>query len=188
MYMMLGTHPDIAYTISTLSHFTSHPGSPHVCALKHLLQYLKGSANYGIIYSHNGGLLVGSEITLNTDIYSFTNSDYAMDPDTHCSISGAIFLLTGGPISWRSKLQTSISQSSTEAEYVASTEATKEAIWLHRLMSDLKQDVTHPTPLLIDNHGALLLAKNPVNHSNSKHIDVQHHFICECITNGSIVL
>src|SRR6266436_917544 len=189
MYAMLGTRPDIAYAVSTLSRFASRPGMSHVRALKHLLRYLKGSADFGITYSCDGGSLMGCELTIDdNDVYGFTDSDYAMDPDTRRSVSGAVFLFAGGPISWRSKLQTSVSQSSTEAEYVASTEAAKEAIWLRRLMNDLKQDISHPTPLFIDNRGAQLLAKNPVNHSNTKHIDVRHHFIRECVANGSIVL
>ena len=64
------------------------------------------------------------------NIYGFTDSNYAMDPNTRCSISGAVFLLAGGPISWSSRLQSSVSQSSTKAEYVASAEAAKEAVWL----------------------------------------------------------
>ena len=79
------------------------------------------------------------------------DSDYAMDPDSRHSVSGAVFLLAGGPISWSLKLQASVSQSSTEGEYIASTEAAKEAAWLHCLMKDLKQDTTTPTPLFIDN-------------------------------------
>ncbi len=86
-----------------------------------------------------------------------------MDPESRCSISGSIFLLAGGPISWRSKLQSSVSQSSTEAEYVASSEAAKEAVWLHQLLRDLNQD-------------------------NTKHIDVCHHFVRNCVSNGSIIL
>src|SRR5260221_13803754 len=109
---------------------------------------------------------------LKDTIYSYAVSNYAMDPNMCCSVSGAIFLLTGGPISWRLKLQASVSQSSTEAKYVASTEAAKEAIWLFKLMHDLKQDISHPTSLFIDNCGAQLLAKNPINHNNTKHIDI----------------
>ena len=81
-----------------------------------------------------------------------------------------------------------MSQSSTEAEYIASTEAAKEVIWLRRLMHDLKQDISQPTTVFIDNRGAQLLARNPVNHNNTKHIDVRHHYIRECIANSSIVL
>ncbi len=55
-------------------------------------------------------------------------------------------------------------------------------------MSGLKQDISSPTTLFINNHGAQLLAKNPMNHNKTKHIDVCHHFIWECIENGSIVL
>ena len=118
-------------------------------------------------------------------IYGFTDSDYATDPDTYRSVSGAVFMLSGGPISWSSRLQSTISQSSTKAEYVASAEAAKEAIWLRHLMKDLKQDISTPTMLFIDNQGAQLLAKNPINHSKTKHIDVRHHFIRECVDEPS---
>src|SRR5258708_1825511 len=189
MYAMLGTRPDIAYAVSTLSRFALRPGMSHVRALKHLLRYLKGSADFGITYACDGGYLMGCELTIDdNDVYGFTDSDYAMDPNTRRSVSGAVFLFAGGPISWRSKLQTSVSQSSTEAEYIASSEAAKEAIWLRHLMHDLKQDISQPTSLFIDNRGAQLLARNPVNHNNTKHIDVHHHFIQECIANGSIIL
>src|SRR5258705_8790850 len=104
--------PDIAYTVITLSRFASRLGAPHVRALKHPLRYLKGSADSGIIYSRDGGSLLGCEITLKDSVYGFTDSDCAMDPDTRRSVSGAVFLLAGAPVSWRSRLQTNVSQSS----------------------------------------------------------------------------
>ena len=64
----------------------------------------------------------------------------------------------------------------------------KPNMWLQRLMHNLKQDITQPTTLFIDNHSAQLLARNPVNHNNMKHINVWHHFIRECVTDGSIIL
>ena len=75
-----------------------------------------------------------------------------------------------------------------QTEYDASTEAAKEAVWLRQLMHDLKQDTSLPTPLFIDNRGAQLLAKNPVHHNNTKHIDVRHHYVRECVANGTIAL
>ena len=77
-------------------------GPQHVNALKHLLHYLKGSSGYGIVYSRNGGALMGCESKVTPDadsIVGYTHSDYAMDPITHRSVSGAVFLLAGGPIS-----------------------------------------------------------------------------------------
>src|SRR5258707_15578586 len=115
-------------------------GPQHLNALKHLLPSLKGSSGYGIVYSHDGGVLIGCESKVTPDadsIVGYTASDYAMDPVTHHSMSGAVFLLAGGPISWSSKLQSSVSRSSTEAA--------KEAIWLRRLIHDLKQDITPGT-------------------------------------------
>ena len=95
-----------------------------------------------------------SKVPSNLDhdsIMGYMDSDYAMDPNSCQFVSGAIFLLAGGPISWSSKLQASISQSSTEAEYIASTEAAEEAVWLCQLMKELKQDTSVPTLLFIDN-------------------------------------
>src|SRR5258708_2097751 len=139
MYAMLGMRPDIAYAVSTLSCFSSQPGPKHVQALKHLLQYLKGSADFGIVYSHDGGTLLGSESKriLHSEcdsLVGFTDSDYTMDPESQCSISSSVFLTAGGPVSWQSKLQSSLSQSSTEAKYLASSEAAKEAVWLCQLL------------------------------------------------------
>jgi len=77
-------------------------GPQHLNALKHLLRYLKGSSGYGIVYSHDGGVLMGCESKVTPDadsIVGYTDSDYAMDPVTCHSMSGAIFLLAGGPIS-----------------------------------------------------------------------------------------
>ena len=109
MYAMLGMRLDITYAVSTLSQYSSHPGTQHVNAIKHLLHYLKGSANYGIIYSCDGGGLIGHESKVHSDtvhngLVGYTDSDFAMDLDSHQSISGAVFLLTGGSISWSSKL------------------------------------------------------------------------------------
>ena len=77
-------------------------GPQHLNALKHLLRYLKGSSGYGIVYSHDGGVLMGCESKVTPDadsIVGYTDSDYAMDPVTRRSMSGAVFPLAGGSIS-----------------------------------------------------------------------------------------
>ena len=78
--------------------------------------------------------------------------------------------------------------SSTHAEYVTGTEVSKELVWLRCLLSELGEDVYQSTPLHIDNRAADLLARNPVNHAATKHIDVRYHFIRECIRDGSVDL
>jgi hypothetical protein len=175
MYAMMGTRPDIAYAVSALSRFASRPGSAHVTALKHLLRYIQGTRQLGITFTRNGGSLIG-----------YTDSDWAKDVPTRKSVSGSVFMLAGGPVSWSSKAQTCVAQSSTEAEYVASAEAAKELIWLRYLLRDIHCPPPQATPLFIDNRGASLLAKNPVYHNRTKHIDIRHHFIRQCVSDGLI--
>src|SRR5258708_15130032 len=87
-----------------------------------------------------------------------------------------------------SKQQSMVATSSTHAEYVTGTEASKELVWLWCLLSELGEDVYQSTPLHIDNRAADLLVQNLVNHAVTKHIDMQYHFIWECIRDGSINL
>lgn len=95
--------------------------------------------------------------------------------------------MTGGAVSWQSRLQDCVTQSTTEAEYVAASEACKEAIWLSRLVADLgiKEDMP---ALHCDSQSAIQLAKNPVFHAKTKHMDVKYHFIREVIEDNKIQL
>ncbi|MCO5578230.1 hypothetical protein L7F22_032068 [Adiantum nelumboides] len=93
----------------------------------------------------------------------------------------------GGTVSWRSRLQTCVTQSTTEAEYVAASEACKEAIWLGRLMTDL--GIKEETPMLhCDSQSAIQLARNPIYHSKTKHVDVKYHFIREMVEDKQVQL
>ena len=95
--------------------------------------------------------------------------------------------LAGGAVSWRSRLQTCVTQSTTEAEYVVASEAYKEAIWLGRLVTDL--GIKEQTPILhCDSQSAIQLARNPVYHSKTKHVDVKYHFIREMLEEKQIQL
>ena len=99
---------------------------------------------------------------------------------------GYIFYLSGGAISWSSKHQATVALSSTEAEYMALIQATKEAIWLRSLLAELNYTQERPTTLFEDNQSAIALARNPVHHARSKHIDIQHHFVREKIESKEI--
>ncbi len=93
----------------------------------------------------------------------------------------------GGAISWSNKRQPTIALSTTEAEYVANTQATKEAIWITKLMMDLRcMKAKKVMVIRCDNQGAILLTKNPTHHARTKHIDVQHHFVRDGIENGEV--
>ena len=109
-------------------------------------------------------------------VEGYTDADYVRDMDKRRSTSGYVFMFTGGVVSWRSRLQNCTSMSTTKAEYIAVSEACKEAIWLARLVRDLGITIEMPT-LHCDSQSAIMLAKNPVFYAKTKHIDVKYHFI-----------
>ena len=96
-----------------------------------------------------------------------------------------MFSLAAGAVSWVSKLQTVAALSTIEAEYMAATEACKEAIWLKRLVEELGHTQQN-IPVYCDSQSALHIARNPSSHSRTKHIDVQYHFVREVVEEGSV--
>ena len=142
-----------------------NPGRQHWSAVKHILRYLKGTSHYGI--------QLGGRIE---PLHAYSDSDWAGDLDTRRSQTGYILFLNSGPISWNSKLQPTVALSSTEAEYMALSTTGQEIKWLRSLLQSFNYSINESTKLFVDNEGALKLAKNPVFHSRSKHIDVRSSF------------
>lgn len=107
---------------------------------------------------------------------------------THRSVTGYILLLGGSPISWKSKKQSTIARSSSEAEYRAMAQASAEVTWVVRLLEELGVTKLKPIRLHCDNQSALHIARNPVFHERTKHIDLDCHFTREKVMEGLIEL
>lgn len=135
-------------------------------AVKRIFRYLKGTADVGLIYG-------GKEDCL---MVGYSDSDYAADLDSRRSLTGYVFVVGNALVSWKATLQPSVALSTTEAEYMALTEAAKEGIWLKGLLGDLgfHQD---QAVVYCDSLSAICLAKDQVHHERTKHIDVRYHFI-----------
>ncbi|KAL2239854.1 UNVERIFIED_CONTAM: Retrovirus-related Pol polyprotein from transposon TNT 1-94 [Sesamum indicum] len=178
MFLMVCTRPDIAYAISCLSRYMSNPGPPHWEALKWLLRYLRGTDNIGINFS---------KFSDSVDLIGYVDSNYANERDSRKSTTSYIFTLCGSCISWKSQLQHIVALSTTEAEYIATTEAFKEAIWLEGLVKEigfLKKRLT----VFSDSQSSIQLCKNPIFHDRTKHIDVRFHFIRDIVSKDIIKL
>src|SRR6266567_8709422 len=182
MYAMLGTRPDIAFAVGALSKFSSNPDLVHWQQAVHVLRYLGGTKDLGLVFRGD------DKEDLSTLILDYTDSDWAGEVDTRRSTGGYVFKMCGSAVSWSSKLQTTPALSSTEAEYMACTRATQEVIWLRNLLEQLGFQQMQPTTLLGDNQGAIAIAKNPGDHPRTKHIQLQYHFICFAITDRQINL
>ena len=174
------TRPDISYTVGRLSRHLKQPTLDHLAAAKRLVRYLAGTIDLGITFGpqdgHNGALV------------GYTDSSWHDDADNGRSTAGYLFKLANGPISWRSKQEKTVALSSTEAEYIASTEACKEALFLKDLMLELSYNQGDMESILlrVDNDSAIALAGNPVDHPRTKHIRLRYHKIRELVANGDI--
>ena len=179
MHLTVNTRPEIAFAVNQAAKFCQHPEPAHWNAVKRILAYLAGTVNFGICFRKS---------KVDT-ITGYTDADYAGDVQSRRSTTGFVFILHGGPVSWASKRQTCTSLSTTESEYVAACETSKEAVWLQQLVSEIsnkKKEV--PIPLFCDNQSAIRLVRNPEFHQRTKHIDVKYHFIRDQQEGGKIDL
>jgi len=128
MYSMISTRSDLAYSISLLSRYMSNPRKPHWDALKYMLRYINGSLDIGLCYTRRFDTL---------NLVGYVDSNFADDRDYRKSTTAYFFILGGNCINWKSQLQPLVALSSTEAEYVAVTNAFKEAIWLQGLINEI---------------------------------------------------
>ena len=176
MYLAVGTRPDIAFAVSTLVQFTENPGPMHWEALKRVYRYLVGMKKWLLTYG-----------TERKGLIRYADADGALQAHRHV-ISGHAFLIDRRAISWSSRKQELVTLSTTEAKYIAATQATKEIIWLCRHIGEMFQPLKSLTILYSNNQSAIMLTKNGNYHTRTKHIDIRYHFICFTIDNGSICL
>ncbi|KAJ0392560.1 hypothetical protein ATCC90586_009433 [Pythium insidiosum] len=172
MYLATTTRPDLAYVLGQLSRFVSDPTAKHVGALKRVLRYLVGTINYGIAYTKIQST-AGGVITLN----GYCDSDWGNDPETRKSISGFVFTIAGGAVSWMSKRQPVVAQSTAEAEYVAACEASMEAMAMTHIVSEILPSLATKPVVGIDNSAAIVMATNPTYSRRTRHIELRWHYV-----------
>jgi hypothetical protein len=115
----------------------------------------------------------------------YCDNDLASDIDTSKSTSGTLFFLGNCLVSWQS-IKQKVALSSCEVEYIATSTAATQALWLSRLLAELLGRHVEVVELKVDSKSALALAKNPIFHERSKHIRIKYHFIRSCLEDGSI--
>lgn len=118
----------------------------------------------------------------------YSDSDLGGQTDDRKSTGGMVFYLNDNLVTWVSQKQRCVALSSCEAEFMAATAAACQAIWLKNLLGVLTGEDIGPVTLFVDNRSAIDLAKNPVFHGRSKHIDIRYHFIRECVERKEIVI
>ena len=150
MFPSLVRCPEIAYTVNRLAQFTKNPKPKHWTAVKHVLQYLKGTRNHKLTY---GGL----DHLLNDKLSIYCNADWASEGDRK-SISGYVITIAGGAVAWSSKKQNTVALSTGEAEYIAATHVAKQVLWHHSLLRELDFPLPDTSTILSDNQAAFAIA------------------------------
>jgi hypothetical protein len=181
LYASMVTRPDITFAVQALGRHLQSSSTEHLAAAKRVLRYLQGTKTLGIQFS-------GGKNDQNTILTGYSDSDWGGDTDTRRSTTAYLFKFGEGPISWSSRLQPTVALSSAEAEYMAASAAVQEATYLRQLLMDFGYPQSTATKIYEDNQGCIALARNPVLHKRTKHIEIRYHFIREKIESGEINL
>ena len=177
MYLVTGSRPDLANTITYLSQFNTQPRETHFRAAKRVLRYLQKTEYQTLSYK------LGSSLYLSC----YSDASYGNCLDTRRSFSGYIFKLGSATISWRCRKQQSVAHSTFEAECMALALSTKQHIWTRSALQQLLGTVVAAV-LFADSRSAIDLANNPKLNDASKHIDMAYHFTRERLEDGSLSL
>jgi hypothetical protein len=176
---LVHTIPDLTYSVGFVSWFMEAPTEEHLTAVKRILHYIAGMTSLGCKVGRHSSAprLVG-----------YSDSDLGRDVDSRKSTPGMLFFLESSLGMWQSQKQRIMALSSCESKYVAAATAVCQGICLARLLAELKDGETESVVLKVDNKSAISLAKNPVFHDRSKHIELKYHFIRDCVETKKIEL
>jgi hypothetical protein len=178
MYAMICTRLDISYAHSVTSIYQSDPGEGHWTVVKNVFKYLRRTKGMFLVYGGEDKLVV----------MCYTDASFQTDQDDSKLHSGYVFTINGGAVRWKSSKQETVADSITEVEYIATSEAAKEGVWIRKFLSELGvfPSVSRPLDLYCDNNGAIAQAKEPKNHQKNKHVLRKFHLIREIIRRGDI--
>lgn len=172
------TRPELAYSVNNLCQFMHKPLDTHWKAAKKVLQYLQHTSSRGLQIRKSSSL----------QLTTYSDADWASCPDDRKSTLGFCIYLGPNLLSWSTKKQHVVSRSSTEAEYRSLATASAELCWFRSLFSELRLPQLHAPILCCDNLSTIALAKNPVLHARTKHVEIDLYFVHDMVQEGYLHL
>ncbi len=183
LYAAISTRIDISFAVNKLTQHMLNPTEVHARAADRVFRYLAGTKS--------DGLLFGRSKSNDSTVVAYADADWGSDPTDRKSITGWVCMYHGDPISWASKKQKVVSQSSCEAELYAEAAAMNEIKWLQGLLKEIhqvkKSDAGKPI-LYGDNQSTQELTKNGIKSERTKHIDIKYHFVVNEVNEGRVQL
>lgn len=172
------TRPDISFSVSMVSHFMNDPSEIHMEAVMRILRYLKSTPGMGLMFKKQSS----------REIQVFSDADWAGSKTDSRSTSGMCSFVWGNLVTWRSKKQSVVARSSAESELRSLAHGVCEGMWLKKLLEDFKIKIDGLVKILCDNKSAISMAKDPVQHDKTKHVEIDRHFLSEKIEEKVISL
>ena len=161
------------------------PGQKHIDAAEYCLKYLAGTENLCIHYGRTkDGKIEDRQLNR---LWGWVDADFAADLDTRRSHTGYVIMMKGGTISWKS-LKKSVSLSTAESEWYATSEAGKELLYLRIIMREFGFPQLWPSYLYEDSRAVIAMAENPSNRKGARHIDTREHFVDQLVKDHNIKL
>ena len=181
IYAMSATRPDLCFIFTYLSQYMSKPTSVHMTMAKHVLRYLKGTSDYKLVFRKS---------SVDMSLTGFCDADWGNSQDRRSITGYGFYLSKNGPlISWKCRKQPTVALTTCEEEYMSMCAAVQESKFLTQLFKDMTVEAVNGTVVLnADNQSAIALARNPVFHQRSEHIDIRYHFVRNEVQNGSVEL
>ncbi|SCV73224.1 BQ2448_7149 [Microbotryum intermedium] len=180
LYVSLGTCPNITFAVAYLARFANNPGCRHWIAVKHILHYL--------CVTYRNELLYAQGPTQITGVVGYSDTNWGAYVDTSVSTMGYVFYIAGSAVSWSSKRQSRVADSTTDAKYLGLSHAGKEGVYLSQLLEELHISPVAPAHIFTDNKAAAAVARNPVHISGTRHIRLHEHFVRNMVNRGDISL
>lgn len=183
MYPAICTCPDLSFAVSVLSQYNSSYTAFHwEKGIVRVFRYLKYRIEKRYVLRYDGD-------EDDYPVLGYSDSDWAGDRKTRRSTTGYVYKMAGAAVSWKTRKQQTVAMSTNESEYMALGDATKEALWLRSLLTEMSVIRRgYPIRINCDNEGCIHLAENPLLSDRSKHIDIRHHFVRDEILRESIYL
>jgi hypothetical protein len=168
----------ILHVVHVVSQFVASPTTVHWATVLRILRYLRGTVFQSLLLSSTSSL----------ELHAYSDADHGSDPTDRKSVTEFCIFLGDSLISWKSKKQSIISESSTEAEYRAIASTTKDIVWLRWLLVAMGMSFSHPTPMYCDNQSSIQIPYNSVFHERTKHIEIDCHLTRHHLKYGTIAL
>ena len=178
--MSTNTRPDIAVATSILARHVSSPTVVHWTGVKRIFRYLD--------HTKDKKLKLGNVAEQNVHLIGYADADWSNDTDDLKSNTGYLLKYLGAPITWSCRKQTLVTLSSTEAEYVAVSDAVKKPLWIRRLLHNFNQDTDEPVVIYEDNQSCIKLLQDVKAHHRTKHISTKYHFVLDLYKKNNITV